>query len=183
MAHEELTALGLETKFTAFDDRAAAGDGGIEGYASLFDMADRNGDVVAPGAFRRTIENGGRAVKLLWQHDPAQPIGVWDRIGEDRRGLHAEGRLLTEIRGGAEAAALLRAGAVDGLSIGYRVVSSERLPGGGRRLTEIDLWEISLVTFPMLPQARAAGGAWRAAGEDEARVLVEALQSARSVFA
>lgn len=174
----------LETKFMAFEDRAALGEGQIRGYASVFNIADQNGDVVAPGAFAAALLRPERAVKLLWQHDPAQPIGVWETLREDARGLYASGRLLTEIRRGAEAAVLLNAGAVDGLSIGYRTVRAERLPGGGRRLLEIDLWEVSLVTFPMLPEARAVAASPQ--GDemaDTARALAEAFNAARGIFA
>ncbi|MEM6971922.1 MAG: HK97 family phage prohead protease [Pseudomonadota bacterium] len=138
----------------------------VRGYASRFGECDRGGDVVAPGAFRRALARlkarGGR-LAFLWQHDPARPIGVWDRAVEDRAGLHVEGRLLEGVQAGREAAAMLSAGAIDGLSIGYRVLRAEpRVVAGrrcGRRLTEIDLWEVSLVTFPMLPSARASIGA------------------------
>ncbi len=177
-------ATRLETKFMAFEDRTALGADRLQGYASLYDVADQNGDVVAPGAFAAALLRPGRSVKLLWQHDPAQPIGVWETLREDARGLHVSGRLLTEIRRGAEAAALLAAGAVDGLSIGYRTVRAERLPGGGRRLVEIDLWEVSLVTFPMLSEARAA--TTTPADDDRgdaARALAEAFNAARGMFA
>jgi HK97 family phage prohead protease len=173
---------GLEVKFLAFEPDAALKDGRLAGYASLFEEPDQGGDVVAPGAFAASLARSDRRVKLLWQHDPAQPIGVWERLVEDRRGLWAEGRLLTEIRAGAEAAALLVAGAVDGLSIGYRAVRVEPLRGGGRRLLEIDLWEVSLVTFPMLPAARASAGAPAAEEGAEARALADALREARALF-
>ncbi len=169
----------LETKFIAFDPAADLGDGRIAGYASLFDVVDGCGDEVAPGAFAASLRRAERRPKLLWQHDPARPIGVWDALREDERGLHASGRLLTEIQSGAEAAVLLRAGAVDGLSIGYRAVRAARSEAGGRRLLEIDLWEISLVTFPMLPEARAAVPA---AEKDDAPDLVAALRAARALF-
>ena len=167
--------LGLETKYLAFDAAATvAEDGAIEGYASFFGAQDQGGDVVAPGAFARSLEAlraAGRGVKLLWQHDPAEPIGVWDVVREDERGLAVKGRLLREVRRGAEARARLRAGAVDGLSIGYRTVTSERRPGGGRLLTEVELWEVSLVTFPMLPEARAS----TPMGTDDADETLEAF--------
>ena len=180
-------APGLETKFIAFDERAALTDGRIEGYASLFGLTDQGGDEVAPGAFAVSLARKGRSVKLLWQHDPAQPIGVWEDLREDAQGLRVSGRLITEVRRGAEAAALLTAGAVDGLSIGYRAIRSEKTPGGGRRLIEVDLWEVSLVTFPMLSEARAMPGAKNDAltgdADDEAaRALAEALREARGVF-
>jgi HK97 family phage prohead protease len=176
-------ALRLETKFMAFANRDAAADGRIEGYASLFDVVDQGGDAVAPGAFAKSLARAERSVKLLWQHDPLQPIGVWETLVEDARGLLAKGRLLTGVQRGAEAAALLAAGAVDGLSIGYRVVRAEKAPNGGRRLIEIDLWEVSLVTFPMLGEARATNGAEAPTpAEDPARDLAETIRAARRLL-
>lgn len=153
-------AHGLELKFTAFEGATQAGaTGTVEGYASFFDQPDQSGDVVAPGAFRASLERlkaGGRKVKFLWQHDPARPIGVWHDVREDARGLRVKGVVLSDVALGSESLALMRAGAIDGLSIGYRVVRAEKNAAtGGRRLLEIDLWEVSLVTFPMLPAARA----------------------------
>ncbi|WP_413788579.1 HK97 family phage prohead protease [Paludibacillus litoralis] len=177
------TPFGLETKFIALDREAATG-AEIGGYASLFGVADQNGDVVEPGAFAASLQRlarQGRSVKLLWQHDPASPIGVWDSVAEDRLGLAVRGRLLTEITRGAEAAALMAAGAVDGLSIGYRTIRAERA-GAGRRLIELDLWEVSLVTFPMLPSARASAKAPDPEAEI-ARELADALRSAREALA
>lgn len=155
-----LTALGLETKFMGLGPVAEMGATGVvAGHASLFHAPDQGGDVVLPGAFARSLARlaqAGRRVKFLWQHDAAQPIGVWDEVREDAAGLHVRGTLLPEIARGAEAMALLRAGAIDGLSIGYRPVRAEpNRATGGRLLHEIDLWEVSLVTFPMLPDARA----------------------------
>lgn len=152
----------LETKF----HEAGVGTGVvlaegsvIEGYASVFGVRDRGGDIVMPGAYaaslKRMAEAGGR-VRMLWQHDQGQPIGVWDQVSEDAHGLRVKGRLLTEVEKGREAAALMAAGAVDGLSIGYRTLRAEKLPEGGRKLIELELWEVSLVTFPMLPIARAS---------------------------
>lgn len=152
----------LETKFHAPGSRPGVvltGGSGIEGYASVFGIRDRGGDIVLPGAYaaslKRMAEAGGR-VGMLWQHDQSQPIGVWDEVAEDAHGLRVKGRLLTEVARGREAAALMAAGAVDGLSIGYRTLRAEKLPEGGRKLVELELWEVSLVTFPMLPVARAA---------------------------
>lgn len=128
-------------------------DGVFEGYASVFGVIDQGMDVVERGAFSNTL--GSRRVKMLWQHDMAQPIGVWDEVREDDRGLFVRGRLLKEVEKGREAMALLRAGAIDSMSIGYRTVQSmPSADGRVRKLTEVDLYEISLVTFPMLPAAR-----------------------------
>ncbi len=142
----------------------------IEGYASLFGLCDQSGDVVDAGAYAASLGRmklrEGR-VKMLWQHDPTQPIGVWDEVREDGKGLWVKGRILTDIAKGREAAALVAAGAIDGLSIGYRTVKARKDDRGRRHLSELELWEVSLVTFPMLPDARV-GGAKGAIPEDDA---------------
>src|SRR5690606_5865779 len=97
----------------------------IEGYASLFGIADQGGDVIAAGAYAGSLARiaaRGDRVRMLWQHDPAHPIGVWEEIREDSRGLWVRGRLLPEVARAREAAALVAAGAIDGLSIGYRTL-------------------------------------------------------------
>ena len=92
---------------------------------------------------------------MLYQHDPNQPIGVWEEIREDGRGLYVKGRLTTGVARAREVLSLMRAGALDGLSIGYRTVRGRTdRKTGIRQLIEVDLWEISVVTFPMLPEAR-----------------------------
>ncbi len=94
---------------------------------------------------------------MLFQHDANQPIGVWNTLKEDARGLYAQGRLMPEVEKAREVRALMRAGALDGLSIGFRTVKGRRDRASGvRRLETIDLWEISVVTFPLLPEARVA---------------------------
>ncbi|MDP4031636.1 MAG: HK97 family phage prohead protease [Pseudorhodobacter sp.] len=131
----------------------------IEGYASLFGRRDKGGDVVQAGAYGASLAAlgaAGRRVKMLWQHDPAQPIGVWDEVREDGVGLYVKGRILAEVARGREAVALLAAGAIDGLSIGYRTLRAQRDGKGQRLLAELELWEVSLVTFPMLPEARVS---------------------------
>jgi HK97 family phage prohead protease len=114
---------------------------------------------------------------MLWQHDPAQPIGVWDEVREDARGLYVKGRLLRGVARAEEAAALIRAGAIDGLSIGYRTLRAGKNDGGGRTLKELELWEVSLVTFPMLPSARVA--AKGEALDDSLRELAAVFDDAR----
>jgi len=134
----------------------------VEGYASLFGKQDQGGDVVQAGAYKASLKAltaRNRRVKMLWQHDPSQPIGVWDEVREDGTGLYVKGRILTEVEKGREAAALLAAGAIDGLSIGYRTLRAEKDGKGRRLLSELELWEVSLVTFPMLPEARVAAKA------------------------
>ncbi|RIA56769.1 HK97 family phage prohead protease [Dichotomicrobium thermohalophilum] len=138
--------------------RVSETDGRVEGYASLFGVPDYGGDVVMPGAFAASLRRRGPCeVRFLFQHDPAQPIGVWDEIREDKRGLYVRGRLIGGVMRAREVAAMLRAGALDGLSIGFRTVRADRDPRlRTRRLHEIDLWEISVVTFPMLPGAKVS---------------------------
>lgn len=176
----------LERKFCALGDDLTVKDGlVIEGYASLFDQPDRGGDVVEPGAYARSLAalvKDGRRVKMLWQHDPGQPIGVWDEVREDGRGLFVRGRILETVSRGREAAELLAAGAIDGLSIGYRTVKSKKDDKGRRCLKDVELWEVSLVTFPMLPDARvdAKGDA---PGDDILRDLAAAFQNARQMLA
>lgn len=139
-------------------------DGSFEGYASLFRIADLGKDIVEPGAFRDSLARRGPAgIKLLWQHDPTEPIGRWLSLREDGRGLHVRGRLSLAVGRAREIHALMRDGAIDGLSIGFRAERARKEPRTGlRRLEKVDLWEISIVTFPMLPQARIS--AVKAAG-------------------
>ena len=146
-----------EMKFCRLDIKGVDADGAFEGYASLFDREDLGRDVVLPGAFRRSLrERGSSGIKMLFQHDPNEPIGVWDSLREDRRGLYAAGHLMPDVRRAREVRALMQAGAIDGLSIGFRTVKARKdARSGVRRLMEVDLWEISVVTFPMQPQARA----------------------------
>ncbi|WP_185983131.1 HK97 family phage prohead protease [Aureimonas mangrovi] len=134
------------------------GEGRISGYASLFDRPDQTGERVLRGAFSRTLaERGAGGVRMLWQHDPREPIGVWTRLFEDERGLRVEGRLALATQRGREVFELIRAGAVDGLSIGFRTRRASRDPRTGeRRVNEVDLWEVSIVTFPMQSLARLA---------------------------
>jgi uncharacterized protein len=174
---------GLETKFRRFDGELGLEDGAvIAGYASLFGAEDQGGDVVSRGAYAASLARlaeAGQRVKMLWQHDPGRPIGVWDEVREDGRGLWVKGRLLLEVQAGREARALLEAGAIDGLSIGYRTVRAEKA-AAGRVLHQIDLWEVSLVTFPMLPEARVQAGDAEA---DLAREMAEAFRAAREMLA
>jgi HK97 family phage prohead protease len=134
-----------------------ANDSGVfEGYASVFGMMDSGGDVIMPGAFAASLQKRGAAgVKMLWQHQASEPIGVWIEIIEDQCGLRVRGRLDLSVARAREALSLLRSGAVDGLSIGFRTRHARtEKKNGVRKLFEIDLWEISVVTFPMLTQAR-----------------------------
>jgi len=178
---------GLEHKFCRPDSALTVTDGAVlAGYASLFGRRDAGGDVVMPGAYAASLAvlgQAGRRVKMLWQHDPAQPIGVWEEVREDARGLWVKGRLLTDVARGREAASLLAAGAIDGLSIGYRARRSTRDAEGGRQLAEIDLWEVSLVTFPMQSDARVTAKAEASASAEAAlHEVAAALGAARNAL-
>jgi HK97 family phage prohead protease len=128
----------------------------ISGYASLFWTRDLNDDVTAAGAFGASLaKTGAGGVKMLCQHDADRPIGVWDEAFEDGRGLFVRGRILDATPEGRLCAALVRAGAMDGLSIGFKATKARPDDSGRLRvLTEVELWEVSIVTFPMLPGAR-----------------------------
>ena len=135
---------------------AFQGDLQIQGYASLFWTRDLNDDVTAAGAFAASLRRTGpEGLRMLHQHDSRAPIGIWDLVTEDERGLFVRGRILGLTPEARLCAALVRAGALDGLSIGFRTLKA-RPDGSGRLrvLTEVELWEVSIVTFPMLPTAR-----------------------------
>lgn len=131
----------------------AVGEAGVfEGYGSTFDVLDQGGDIVVRGAYQKTLANrGAKGIKLLYEHNPCEPIGIWEEMREDTTGLFCRGRLLVDdLPKAREVYALMKAGAVDGLSIGYRVVNSARdTAQGARLLQEVDLREVSVVTFPM----------------------------------
>jgi HK97 family phage prohead protease len=146
----------VERKFAGVTIEDVEADGAFSGYASLFGKVDLARDAVEPGAFRKTLKHRGpESVRMLFQHDPNQPIGRWTQIREDARGLFVRGRLTPGVARAQEVLRLMRAGALDGLSIGFRTVRARKDVGTGvRRILEADLWEISVVTFPMLPEAR-----------------------------
>lgn len=141
--------------------RQAGEDGAVEGYGSVWGVRDSYDDVVAKGAFAASLaahRGEGTMPALLWQHDPDEPIGVWSQMVEDETGLKVAGQLVLDTARGREAHALLKAGALNGLSIGFvsRQWSYDR-ESEVRTLTEIDLWEVSLVTFPANGKARITG--------------------------
>ena len=138
------------------------GENQFEGYASLFNTIDGAGDSVAPGAFASSLrKRGAGGIRMLYQHFAHAPIGVWDEIREDARGLYVRGTLVGDVPQARDVAALLRAGALNGLSIGFRTVRAKRGAGAVKRsLLDLELWEISVVTFPLLAgsQVTAIGG-------------------------
>lgn len=145
-----------ERKFVDLVDGEVEADGTFSGYASLFGRPDLARDVVERGAFARAIAARGAAgIRMLFQHDPAQPIGTWRDLREDARGLFVKGRLAPGVARAREVLDLMRGRALDGLSIGFRTVRARKDARTGlRHILEADLWEISVVTFPMLPEAR-----------------------------
>jgi len=173
-------AHGRETKRALIQLKAAdlGADGTFSGYGSVFDVVDSGGDIVRPGAFAASIaarKASGDWPRLLHEHDPAHPIGVWDSIGEDGYGLLVKGRLVLDVVKAREVYALAKAGHPYGLSIGYEIgtcgychpddieqkygfAPSGPLPylptGQVRAIETLDLWEISVVTFPMCVEAR-----------------------------
>lgn len=126
----------------------------IAGYASVFDQPDLTGDIVRRGAFALSLAGGAGGVRMLFQHDPGEPIGAWDAMVEDARGLFVRRRIFNTGPRAKAAQRLVRGGLVDGLSIGFRTRSARRLSAKRRELIDIDLWEVSVVTFPMAPLAR-----------------------------
>jgi HK97 family phage prohead protease len=135
-----------------------SGTGVFVGYASLFGKRDQSGDIVLPGAFAATLRRRApQGVRMLFQHDPAEPVGTWVDMLEDARGLRVTGRLDCNVQRGRELLSLLESRGLDGLSIGFRTIVARRdRASGARMISQVDLWEISLVTFPMLDGARVS---------------------------
>jgi len=149
---------GREVRSYALQIKATGDDGSIEGYGSVFGERDSYDDVIAVGAFVDSLKAhkaAGTMPAMLWQHDGAKPIGIWTEMVEDSKGLRIKGQLALETSLGKEAHALLKMGALNGLSIGF--ISKQWAYDRDtdvRTLTEVDLWEVSLVTFPANGKAR-----------------------------
>lgn len=160
--------------------KGVAGEGTFSGYASLFGEVDLGRDAIEPGAFAASIDKrGAGGVRMLFQHDPAEVIGRWTVLREDERGLYVEGKLATDVERAREVLALMKAGALDGLSIGFRAVKTRAdRKAGVRRILEADLWEISVVTFPMLPTARVSNVKHRRFYRDRETELVRLMRRA-----
>lgn len=173
-----------ETKFVGEPPSSVTQAGVFEGYASLFDQPDLGRDVVVRGAFSASLARRGAAgVRMLWQHDPAEPVGRWLSIVEDARGLKVRGQLNLAVARAREIRSLLLDGGIDGLSIGFRVERARTDKATGlRRLEKLDLWEISLVTFPMLPAARVGSVKGRAEGVDSLHLARAIRRAARRLF-
>jgi HK97 family phage prohead protease len=142
----------------SLDLKSFSQTGEFQGYASVFDVVDRDGDILAHGAFAKCLKDQaktGKMPKLLWQHDATQPIGVWHEIREDAYGLFVKGKILLDVKKGREAYTLLKNGALEGLSIGFYPTKSKPANDSKakRLLQEVTLVEISLVTFAANPLA------------------------------
>lgn len=147
-----------ETRAFSLSLKATGDDGTIEGYGSVFGVRDNWDDIIAKGAFAASLAEhkaAGTMPAMLWQHSADAPIGVWSDMVEDDKGLYIKGQLVMDTVRGKEAHALLKAGAINGLSIGFmsKQWAYDR-ETDVRTLTEIDLWEVSLVTFPANEKAR-----------------------------
>lgn len=144
----------LSRKNYPMEIKEISDEGYFSGYGSVFDVVDDWDDVIVRGAFAETLQK--KTPVMLWQHDSAEPIGVYERIREDEIGLWLEGRLLLDLEKGREAYILLKNRAIRGLSIGFLPLAWEWETRDNTRvrvLKEIDLWEVSLVTFPANPKA------------------------------
>ncbi len=129
--------------------------GSFSGYASVFGVQDYDGDIIVRGAFRNTLQksrDNGRMPKMLWQHRPDMICGQWTEMAEDDRGLMVKGHCILDVEEGRKAYALMKAGVLDGMSIGFNIVDGGRNEKG-RVIEEVDLWEVSLVTWGANPEA------------------------------
>lgn len=123
----------------------------FDGLASVYDVIDLHGDVITRGAFDRTLRERGDERVLLYQHDIHRPIGI-AKFSDSERALRTEGHANREVQDAREAMSLVRQGAIKGLSIGFNI-TGEEWDGGIRHITGVDLWEVSIVTFPANPLA------------------------------
>lgn len=166
----------LDKKFLNLDFKNLTDEGEFEGYAAKFGEQDSYGDTIVGGAFKKTLrEKRPNQIKMLWQHWTDEPIGVWTEFKEDNQGLYARGRLLTVVQKGKEAYELIKAGAVEGLSIGYRSVKSIYDDKTGfRDLLEVELFEVSIVSFPAIATAGVTGIKHDWTIRDVERILREA---------
>lgn len=144
-----------------FQLKSLSESGTFSGYGSVFGVKDTYDEIVSPGAFSDSLAEQkakGRMPAMLWQHRSAEPLGVYTSMSEDEHGLRVEGQLALSTVRGAEAHSLLKMGAISGLSIGYipREDSFDKVTGV-LTLKKVDLWEVSLVTFPANDQARVQG--------------------------
>jgi HK97 family phage prohead protease len=164
------------------DTKAVTDAGEFSGYASIFGNEDEIGEVMMAGAFTKSLaRRPADKVKMLRQHNSDEPIGIWTEMSEDRRGLRATGKLILDTTKGRETHALMKAGALDGLSIGFRTLRDHVDRAKGIRfIDEADLWEVSVVTFPM--NSRATVSAVKSHDPDQARAIVAAINRVKETL-
>lgn len=149
----------MKTKEFKLSVKDLKDNGTFTGYGSVFGNVDSYGEAVMKGAFEKSLkkhEAENLPIVMLWQHDRTNPIGIWKNVHEDEYGLCGEGEINLDTQQGREAYSLMKQGALNGLSIGYReILASSK--GNVRSLTELELYEISPVTFPANTEARITG--------------------------
>ncbi|ABE62534.1 prohead peptidase, Unknown type peptidase, MEROPS family U35 [Nitrobacter hamburgensis X14] len=164
------------------DIKSIQEDGTFTGYASVFDVVDSHKDIVVKSAFKKSlVKRPAAKVKMLREHDQTEPIGKWLSLVEDDRGLKATGQLILGTTKGSETYKLMKAGLLDSLSIGYRTVRDRMdRTKGARILEQVDLWEISVVTFPSNTESTVT--AVKSNSATQFRELVAAINSARNLL-
>jgi hypothetical protein len=164
------------------DVKSITDEGQFSGYAAVFNNEDLGRDIILPGAFAKSLQRRPAAkVKMLRGHDSSEPVGIWLDLAEDQKGLKAKGRLILETQKGRETHALMKAAALDGMSIGYRTLKDRfDRAKGVRYLEELDVPEISIVTFPMNPRATVA--TIKGFDHERARAFVQAVNKAKEAL-
>lgn len=175
---EAMKSFDVSLEFT----KGLTEDGTFEGYASLYDKLDRDGDVMAPGCFDKFLGKLKKPsiVKMFRDHDRRQVIGAWSEIKPDRKGLFVRGQLALKVAAGLETYELMKIDALEALSIGFMSVKAEPIAPNsfGRKFLEVELLEISVVSIPALPQARVTGVKSFEAAEVEVKQIADLIQKA-----
>ncbi len=170
--------LDLSLRFEAPSDT-----GEFSGYAVIWDQRNAHNEIVKRGAFRTSLEEhraAGTRPVMLWSHDPTDIIGIWTEVREDEKGLFVRGKIVTSTTRGREAYELLKAGALNGLSIGFRLIKGgETRQAGTRILTGIDVREISLVGMPSAPNARITSVRSSGRSTESAAAFINACRKAK----
>jgi HK97 family phage prohead protease len=147
--------MNTKTLNAKFELKQIAEDGIFEGYASVFGVKDYDGDVIVKGAFKSSVEkmDGGKRPKMLWQHNPSIIIGKWLNMYEDERGLYVKGQLFLDTQKGLESYTLMKHGELDGMSVGFNIANAYMNEQKNRVIDDLELWEISVVTWGANPEA------------------------------
>lgn len=187
--HTKNDAGAIVRRALPLDVKSLTEEGVISGYASRFDEVDSYGDIIAKGAFAKSLKKSGPVrVKMLYGHDTQKLVGKWTKLEEDKVGLAATGQIFKNLQLGEETLFLVKEGVLDGLSIGFRIVNSDRQSNGTRIIREIDLMEVSIVAIPALASARITNV--RADGlddvekrqRDEAAAFIAACRKAQAAL-